>query len=98
MGYNTLNINLRIGSFTRKNRILLGMSGKKLGRKLSFSQQHISRLEEGKTAFSFELVLRLLNVFDKSLSDLITEVFYEDTYEFLIEYQRGLNTKSRLVG
>lgn len=87
MKYNTLSINTRIGLFTRKQRILLGLSEKKLGRKLNLSQQHISRLERGQTVFSFELVLRLLNLFDKSLFDLISDVFYEDTCEILIQYQ-----------
>lgn len=77
--YNTLNINIRIGSFIRKHRMLLGMSGEKLGRKLNLSQQHISRLERGQTIFSFELILHLLNVLDKSLIDLITEVLDEHT-------------------
>lgn len=87
MKYNTLSINIRIGLFIRKHRTLLGMSGKNLGQKLSLSQQHISRLERGQTAFSFELILNLLNVLDKSVVDLITEVLYEHTGEILIEYQ-----------
>lgn len=87
MKYNALNINVRIGSFIRKHRTLLGMSGKNLGQKLSLSQQHISRLERGQTAFSFELILHLLNVLDKSVVDLINEVLYEHTGEILIEYQ-----------
>ncbi|EJD6048537.1 helix-turn-helix domain-containing protein [Providencia rettgeri] len=87
MKYNTSNMNVRIGSFIRKHRRLLGMSGENLGRKLSLSQQHISRLERGQTAFSFELILHLLNVLDKSVVDLINEVLYEHTNEVLIEYQ-----------
>ncbi len=93
MKYNTLNINIRIGSFIRKHRILLGMSGENLGQKLSLSQQHISRLERGQTVFSFELILHLLNAIDKSVSDLIAEVLYEDsTYENLIIYQHESHT------
>lgn len=88
MKYNISNINIRVGSFIRKHRKLLGISGKNLGRELNLSQQLISRLERGKTAFSFKIVLHLLNVLDKSLLDLIAEVFYEDACEILIEYQR----------
>lgn len=82
MKYNTLNINARIGEFTRNNRRSLGMSGKVLGNKLNISQQHISRLECGKCIFSLEFILRLLNVFDKSLPEFIVEVFYEDAHEY----------------
>ncbi|MEQ4664174.1 helix-turn-helix transcriptional regulator [Providencia rettgeri] len=88
MRYNTLKINVRIGSFFRKHRRLLGISGKKLGEKLNISQQHISRLERGQATFSIEIILQLLNEIDKTLLDLIIEVFYEDSCEVLIEYQR----------
>ncbi|WP_433587474.1 helix-turn-helix domain-containing protein [Providencia alcalifaciens] len=94
MKYNTLNINFRIGSFIRKHRTLLGISGKNLGKKLNLSQQQISRLERGQTAFSFEVVLRLLNALNKSASDLIAEVLYEDSaYENLIIHQYQSNTE-----
>ncbi|WP_259604814.1 helix-turn-helix domain-containing protein, partial [Proteus mirabilis] len=49
MKYNTVNINVRVGSFIRRHRTLLGISGKSLGKKLNLSQQHISRLERGQT-------------------------------------------------
>lgn len=88
MKYNIFNINVRIGSFFGKNRRLLGISGKNLGQKLNISQQHISRLERGQTTFSIEIILLLLNEIDKTLLDLITEVFYEDLGEILIKDQR----------
>lgn len=99
MKYNTSNINVRMGSFIRKHRTLLGMSGKNLGRKLNISQQHISRLERGQATFTFEIILHLLNVLNKSLLDLVAEVFYEDTCEILIEYKRQqqFNTELTLV-
>ncbi|WP_230683886.1 helix-turn-helix domain-containing protein [Providencia rettgeri] len=59
-----------------------------LGQKLNISQQHISRLERGQATFSIEIILQLLNEIDKTLLDLIVEVFYEEPYEVLIEYQR----------
>ncbi|HGM9964325.1 TPA: XRE family transcriptional regulator, partial [Providencia stuartii] len=49
---------------------------------------HISRLERGQATFSIDIILQLLNEIDKTLLDLITEVFYEDSGEVLIEYQR----------
>ncbi|MEX6285706.1 helix-turn-helix domain-containing protein [Providencia hangzhouensis] len=97
MKYNTSNINVRIGSFIRKHRTLLGISGKSLGKKLNLSQQQISRLERGKTTFSFEIVLHSLNVLDKSLLDLIAEVFYEDACEILIEYQHQQQFNTELA-
>nr|ELR5136150.1 helix-turn-helix transcriptional regulator [Providencia rettgeri] len=56
--------------------------------KLNISQQHISRLERGQATFSIEIILQLLNEIDKTLLDLIVEVFYEEPCEVLIEYQR----------
>lgn len=97
MKYDTSNVNIRIGSFIRKRRISLGMSGKKLGRKLSLSQQHISRLERGETSFSFELILNLLNVLDKNLIDLINDVFYEHYGEIIIEYQHQKQFNNELI-
>ncbi|MDQ5992427.1 helix-turn-helix transcriptional regulator [Providencia stuartii] len=93
--YDTSEINARIGSFFRKQRMLLGISGKKLGQRLGVSQQHISRLERGQATFSIRTVLQLLNEVDKTLLDFIVEVFYEDSGEVLIEYQRlqQLNTE-----
>ncbi|MDW7590925.1 helix-turn-helix domain-containing protein [Providencia manganoxydans] len=87
MRYNILNINVPIGAFFRKHRRLLGISGEKLGQKLGLSQQHISRLERGQATFSIDIILQLLNEIDKTLLDLIIEVFYEDSGEVLIEYQ-----------
>jgi len=93
--YDTSEINARIGSFFRKQRMLLGISGKKLGQRLDVSQQHISRLERGQATFSIRTVLQLLNEVDKTLLDFIVEVFYEDSGAVLIEYQRlqQLNTE-----
>ena len=54
--YDTSEINARIGSFFRKQRMLLGISGKKLGQRLGVSQQHISRLERGQATFSIRIV------------------------------------------
>ncbi|HAU5529993.1 MULTISPECIES: helix-turn-helix domain-containing protein [Proteus] len=88
MRYNISSASVRIGAFFQKHRRLLGMSGKILGQKLNISQQHISRLERGQATFSIEIILQLLNEIDKTLLDLIVEVFYEDPCEVLIEYQR----------
>ncbi|MDK6973665.1 helix-turn-helix domain-containing protein [Proteus mirabilis] len=99
MKYNTVNINVRVGSFIRRHRILLGISGKSLGKKLNLSQQHISRLERGQTNFTIEIILYLLNELDKTIFDLVTEVFYEDPGEILTEYQRQqqFNTELTLI-
>ncbi|WP_392435866.1 helix-turn-helix domain-containing protein (plasmid) [Yersinia sp. HM-2024] len=92
MEYNTSNINSRIGKFVRQNRASIGMSSKSLAAKLNISQQHISRFELGQCAFTLEFILRLLNVFEKSLCDLIYEVFYEDV-RFFCENQCILDEK-----
>ena len=99
MKYNTVKINVRVGSFIRRHRTLLGISGKSLGKKLNLSQQHISRLERGQTNFTIEIILYLLNELDKTIFDLVAEVFYEDPGEILTEYQRQqqFNTELTLI-
>lgn len=82
MEYDVSDTNGRIGRFVRDNRRQLNMSTKELAVKLNICQQHVSRLERGKCAFTFEFILRILNVFNKKLSHLIYEVFYEDAQPF----------------
>lgn len=86
MEYETSDTNTRIGRFVRDNRRQQNMSEKALAVKLNICQQHISRFERGQCAFTFEFILRILNVFNKKLSHLICEVFYEDTQAFYMAH------------
>ncbi|WFC29426.1 hypothetical protein PT008_04100 [Proteus mirabilis] len=60
---------------------------------------YASPLERGQTNFTIEIILYLLNELDKTIFDLVAEVFYEDPGEILTEYQRQqqFNTELTLI-
>lgn len=78
MNYELPNLNKRIGSFIRKNRMTRGLTETELARRMMLSQQHISRCEYGKCSFNLMHICRLLNILDKSFDEFIQEVLYED--------------------
>lgn len=82
--------NVVVGQFLRNNRKARGMTGKELAAKLHLSQQHISRLELGKTAFTLELIILILNVLNIRIEDFINDLFITTDNDLLPLKMNGL--------
>ncbi len=60
-----------ISNVIRYLRMKKGLSQKELGEKCGLTQQAINRIEHGKRSVEFELLIKLANILDLSVSDLV---------------------------
>ena len=60
-----------ISNIIRYLRMQKGLSQKELGEKCGLTQQAINRIEHGKRGVEFELLIKLSNILDLNVSDLI---------------------------
>ncbi|ENZ0348290.1 helix-turn-helix domain-containing protein [Morganella morganii] len=77
-------LNEKIGNYIKKIRKEKGLSGSELAKKLNFSQQQLSRYENGKTKLTIETINEILLALNKQWFNLFNEVIYEFDYEQMI--------------
>ncbi|EUD06287.1 MULTISPECIES: helix-turn-helix domain-containing protein [Providencia] len=69
------NINAVLGEFFRSKRISESLTGIEVAKKMSVSQQQISRYERGVCSLSIETILRYCEVLDISPKELMVTLF-----------------------
>ncbi|MGG4608393.1 helix-turn-helix domain-containing protein [Providencia sp. Me31A] len=72
-------INKEIGQYLRRIRKEQNLTGEDLAKKLNISQQQVSRYETGKTKLTFEMMDKMLIIFNKSWRDFFNHVI--DKYD-----------------
>ena len=87
-------INKKLGSFLKNERLSNSLSGAELAEILNNSQQQISRYERGQHNFSVKFLMRYCSVLQISLNKLITHVFLSESN---VEFNAIYTTKFRAI-